>query len=1019
MRDSRASVDGSASAQPPSRRRRRVLLLLVGLALLAGAVILPNLAGAQDAPGTGTEDPAGAGDGDSTGVGDVGGDLPGENGDDPSKPGGDDSTNGGEDGPKALAAGDDEPPRFLQGNGNFGPLFEEPDSFIGPGRELRDDNPNEALIKQSPSVCRVIEGKDRTRGQRQADPENDGFINCKVPSGSIAAMPFGNKFISFNAVDSTENNQGSIVFEYGVKSIADRTRSFRIPVGANKGGDFEKPKPEDGGANPNGDPDADPVIPGGQDGNDQNDGGLFCADLTFLPDGRLMAVGGTEYYNDPGAKDNPLTPIREDQFGPIELQGIKNSRIYDARTNRWTQSDRMNKGRWYPALITLGNGKLFVASGVTKLIKPVYLPPRKDGSDPDESGRNVTATETFSNGRWKENGDPDKNGAEEGDKADRSLPLFPRLHLLPNGHVFYNAGGQSFNPAGQAYDQATWSQAAAYDPKKQEWKGLGVPGLTDPDPDSPFTDTGLVDDDGRPAFGFRGSTHSAMLTLKPDEDGKYEKADFLVGGGLPATEGNESPGSYFPTRQSRLTTVKTDGDDDKMTTRATGPMKDRSPLGGDSDAAPEAPKGTGRWYASTQVLPTGQVVAFAGADRDEVAFPGVERAIKEIEIFEPRGDNPEKAGKDEDGAWRPAASSQRRRTYHNTSALLPDGRILLGGHATISTGYTRNTELADRGPNGHDPTSEIWTPPNLTKKALEDNPRPKIESAPSCTDNDETIKIGTDIAKDEVDSVVLVRNASQTHVTDADQRNVELALKETDGQKLRAEVPDGNVVPPGPYMLFVNKKGTGEKDPAVPSVAKQVFVGPDACKAAKGNGNGNDDGGGNDNGKSDDGSSGDGSDTLEVAGVSTGVSNCLPQGMKVSGRGIGLLGLGMSRARTLLSAGAPANVALRAFRYCVQGGGRSYVSFSGRGVAQMIVSVKAQTGPKGLTRGNSTAEVRRAYANAKTLGRNHKNLVAPLGSGAVVFGVEGGRVRYVAVVDRRLAGNLRLLRYYLRGVRLQ
>ena len=44
---------------------------------------------------------------------------------------------------------------------------------------------------------------------------------------------------------------------------------------------------------------------------------------------------------------------------------------------------------WYPALITLPDSKMFVASGVTKLLKPVYP------EAPEQSGRNVVQTETF------------------------------------------------------------------------------------------------------------------------------------------------------------------------------------------------------------------------------------------------------------------------------------------------------------------------------------------------------------------------------------------------------------------------------------------------------------------------------------------------------------------------------------------------------------------------------------------------------------------------------------------------
>ena len=39
----------------------------------------------------------------------------------------------------------------------------------------------------------------------------------------------------------------------------------------------------------------------------------------------------------------------------------------------------MDVGRWYPSLVTLGNGNVFVASGVEKLVKPVY--PDRPGLD--------------------------------------------------------------------------------------------------------------------------------------------------------------------------------------------------------------------------------------------------------------------------------------------------------------------------------------------------------------------------------------------------------------------------------------------------------------------------------------------------------------------------------------------------------------------------------------------------------------------------------------------------------------
>src|SRR5207244_1382248 len=151
---------------------------------------------------------------------------------------------------------------------------------------------------------------------------------------------------------------------------------------------------------------------------------FFCSDQKFLADGRLIDTGGTGYYDDP-----VLVP---DQFGVPELEGLRNTRIYDPRTNTWSQTGDTNIGRWYPTLITLGNGKILAASGVQKLVKPVYL------DRPEGSGTNVKQTEIYDpvTGKWTDNGT----------SAQRSLPLFPRLHLLPDGKVFYNAAGQAFNP---------------------------------------------------------------------------------------------------------------------------------------------------------------------------------------------------------------------------------------------------------------------------------------------------------------------------------------------------------------------------------------------------------------------------------------------------------------------------------------------------------------------------------------------------------------------------------------------
>src|SRR3712207_6967514 len=41
-------------------------------------------------------------------------------------------------------------------------------------------------------------------------------------------------------------------------------------------------------------------------------------------------------------------------FRSAEVQGARNTRVYDPWTNRWVQTPKMNLGRWYPSLVTLG-----------------------------------------------------------------------------------------------------------------------------------------------------------------------------------------------------------------------------------------------------------------------------------------------------------------------------------------------------------------------------------------------------------------------------------------------------------------------------------------------------------------------------------------------------------------------------------------------------------------------------------------------------------------------------------------
>lgn len=135
---------------------------------------------------------------------------------------------------------------------------------------------------------------------------------------------------------------------------------------------------------------------------DQQLGGdVFCAGHSFLPDGRLLVAGGTYRY--------ARQLLEGVSFPPFA--GLEQAYLFDPPTERWTRVPDMHRGRWYPTLVTLGDGTVLCAAGFTKRFPWVAL--RK--------------LERFTPGE----------GWSVVEEADRWLPLYPRMHLLPDGGVFY------------------------------------------------------------------------------------------------------------------------------------------------------------------------------------------------------------------------------------------------------------------------------------------------------------------------------------------------------------------------------------------------------------------------------------------------------------------------------------------------------------------------------------------------------------------------------------------------------
>ena len=197
-----------------------------------------------------------------------------------------------------------------------------------------------------------------------------------------------------------------------------------------------------------------------------------------------------------------------------------------------------------------------------------------------------------------------------------------------------------------------------------------------------------------------------------------------------------------------------------------------------------APMAKARRHLNAVLLPTGDVLVTGGTSAP--GFNNPAGAVFTAELWNPETER-----------WTTLASNSVIRIYHSTSILLPDGRVL-------------HTGSGDGAGAANERNAEIFSPPYLFRGS-----RPAISIAPSSASYGQTITVGTAQAGD-IAKVTLIRLGSTTHAFDQNQRLLPLAF--TAGPSaLSVSMPaNGNLAPPGHYMLFVvNTNG-------VPGVARII-----------------------------------------------------------------------------------------------------------------------------------------------------------------------------------------------------
>jgi Domain of unknown function (DUF1929) len=412
---------------------------------------------------------------------------------------------------------------------------------------------------------------------------------------------------------------------------------------------------------------------------------LFCCGHAILVDGRLLIAGGTLRF--------------------AGFLGSQKAWIFDPATSSFQNASQMNHGRWYPTLITLGSGQVLALSGINE--DPINTDQDRD-------------IEVFNGNSW----------TVEGVLSYGTDSLYPRVHLLPDGRVFFvtSMNGQCM-----------------------AWKaGMAAPASVCT---SPFTG------------GFPDYT-SVLLPLLYEDN-------------------------YVP-RILVANVQQPQIIDLSVALPAWANTNARSlPASGLVEANPPRVNGT------LTILPTGEILSAGG----EQSYGDEARPVLPLETY-----------RHETNSWAvlPARTTVNR-AYHSVALLMPDGRVWFAGSDKRCDWSLHNSADYMNVPQPTD-LQEIKNGVPVDNREL----RVEIfepwyyarNDRPTISINQQSVSLGrainiTSPQAASVSRVALVRAGSSTHAFNADQRYVGIPFT-VNGNNVQAVVPNNeNLVPPGPYMVFV------------------------------------------------------------------------------------------------------------------------------------------------------------------------------------------------------------------------
>lgn len=341
-----------------------------------------------------------------------------------------------------------------------------------------------------------------------------------------------------------------------------------------------------------------------------------------------------------------------------------------------------------------------------------------------------------------------------GTEEEQVLPLYSRTYHVAGGpfkgQYFADTAGALWAPFGEHPLQAHWNFQWVFDRESGTWQNVGPS-----------------------QYGVRSYPGHAMLQLDPAREYAPE---FLMFGGTLQQSG-------YGVAFSERTDLSTD-----PPTRVEVPDLE-----------------TARWHPFATTLVDGTVLAVGGAQYDNVVFLGTpdDGATLETELYDP-----------ESNAWTTVAPMTVERTYHSSTLLLPDGRVLVGGHVPDPMIFKPwRDNIQDQ---IVETRFEIYEPGYLFRGA-----RPIIADAPTDIAYGQSFDVDV-VRPSELEGFVLVRPGASTHSYDGTVRHILLETVMDDGFNVTVQAPpDGIVAPPGDYMLFAL---SSHEDGAIPSESVWVHI---------------------------------------------------------------------------------------------------------------------------------------------------------------------------------------------------